>query len=74
MSIFAVFIFLIFLVSITFFGNKKPILFLILGIWVLFITASDLTASGNDWVNNFWGLILFLCALYWFGQYKKYRH
>ena len=67
------FLFLVFLVSINVYGDRKPILYLINTILLLIIAALDFTLPGHDWVNNLWGAMMFLFAIYWGNLYSKYR-
>ena len=66
--------FLGFLISVNIYGERKPILYLLNAILVLIISALDFTSNGHNWVNNFWGTMMFLFAMYWGNLYFKHRH
>ena len=73
MEFFILLIFLFFILYISMYGTKKPILNLIYAIVILFVAAASFTSKGHDWVNTFWGVIAFIVAIFYADQYKKYR-
>ena len=67
------FLFLVFMLCVIFMGEKHPNLYLTNAIIVIIVAVSDFTASGHDYVNNIWGIVMLGLAYYWTSQYIKYR-
>ena len=73
MEFFIFLIFLFFLLYVSIKYEKKPILNLVYAIIILCVAAGEFTSKGHDWVNTFWGIIALICAIFYAGQYKRYR-
>lgn len=66
-----VFCLILYFVFINIYPNKYKITYIINTILCSIFAAINLTSPGNDWVNNLWGIIIFLCAVVNMYVYKE---
>ena len=62
-----------FLVYFNIYAERKPILYLINAAILLLLSAESFTSPGHNWVNNVWGVVMFLFAIFYAKRYFKLR-